>query len=363
MLQTNAVFFDGDTATSHAVELAGNGKGLTIAGPTLGTARRWHYGDLRAAEPPRPGEPLRVRHLHSPGERLVISDIATIDALNGRAPHLRGGFQPRQAARLAALGAAVLGAVVAAGYLLITVAPPAVAKIMPETWRERLATQTERMFLGEYRECRSAAGSAALQALADRLYDNPIDEEPKYSVAAYKLPVVNAFTLPGGRIAISGKLIEAASGAEEVAGVLAHELGHVVHRHPEVALVRMTGLQLLISLATGSDGGTALSNVAGIAAFLRYSRAAEEEADKYALQLMENSKVDPMGLKRFFERIRGLAGSDDKDSGGLGRQLLNIFSTHPGTRERIAKIRPLAAGPPKQVIDEGQWATLKAICN
>jgi Zn-dependent protease with chaperone function len=361
VLQAKAVFFDGETATSHQVEVTGNGEGLTITGSTIGPARHWRYSELRTTEPPRSGEPLRLRHQHSPGERLVVSDSTTFDHVNARAPHLRSGSQPRQMVRLGISIAAGITAVVGAGYMLITIAPAAVAKIMPEPWRERLGAQTERVFLGEYARCRSTAGTAALEAMARRLYDNPIDEAPRFSVAVYRMPVVNAFTLPGGRVAISAKLIEAASGAEEVAGVLAHELGHVVNRHPEVALVRVTGLQLLMSLATGSDGGTVLSNLAGITTLLHYSRAAEEAADAYALQLMENSKIDPMGLKRFFERISGRKGAGSQGSSGFAR-LLDIFSTHPGTRERIAKIRPLAEGPAQKVLAEGQWRALKAIC-
>jgi Zn-dependent protease with chaperone function len=361
MFPITAQFFDGDTATTHKVDVAADADGLTISGPTIGTIRRWNFKELHAAELPTPGEPLRLRRLISAGERLVISDGAAIESLKAAAPQILGGVRPRQAARLSLLIAAGLTAVVGVGYLLLTIAPPALARIMPERWRDRLGVQTQEAFLHKYGECRSAAGTLALNELADRLYEGSGNLAPKFNVSVYRMPVINAFALPGGRIAISGKLLEAASGPEEVAGVLAHELGHVANLHPEAALVRLAGLQLLISLVTSSDGGTLLSSVAGIATFLRYSRAAEEAADAYALEMMESSKIDPMGLKRFFERIQGTEGYDRRDSAGLG-QLLNIFSTHPGTRERIAKIKPLASGPARTVIDDVPWAALKSIC-
>jgi len=169
---------------------------------------------------------------------------------------------------------------------------------------------------------------------------------------------INAFALPGGRIVLSGKLIEVAKTPEEVAGVLAHELGHVKNRDPEAAVVRLTGMQVLISLATGSDGGTVLSNIAGLAALLRYTRSAEVKADSYALDLLNKGRIDPLGLKRFFESIKVLEEARRPRIGPLG----SIIATHPATEERIARIKPLENGPALPVMSDSQWQALKRIC-
>ena len=346
MFRITAQFFDGDTATTHRVEVASDAGGLTISGPTIGASRRWEFEELQASQPPGRGEPLRLRRSISAGERLVISDEAAIESLRKSAPQLLGAIAPRQAARYGLLIAAGLAAVLAAGYLLLTIAPPAFARIMPERWRDRLGAQTQNAFLREYGECRGAAGTKALAAMAARLYQEPGNIAPKFSVSVYEMPVINAFTLPGGRIAISGKLLEAASGPEEVAGVLAHELGHVANLHPEVAIVRLTGLQLLISLATGSDGGTLLSNVAGIATFLRYSRAAEEEADQYALAIMEAGRIDPTGLKRFFERIQSAEKS--RPARLRRREPAPQYLQHPSRDERADRQDQAACNRPAE---------------
>jgi predicted Zn-dependent protease len=254
----------------------------------------------------------------------------------------------------------VIGLLVVAGlgHLLLTVLPPVVVHMMPDAWRDRLGNQAVNRFLGTYPQCNGAAGNAALAGLVARLTASEPGQAPDISVEVRKLPVINAFTLPGGKVVLSGSLVAAASTPDEVAGVLAHELGHAHNQDPEVALVRLTGLQLLISLASGSDGGNVLSNIVGLATFLRYSRAAEERADDYAQELLQAARIDPMGLKRFFERI------EDKNRGGptLGT-LGNIFSTHPGTEARIARIKPLAGGAGRPALDERQWQDLRRICS
>jgi predicted Zn-dependent protease len=101
---------------------------------------------------------------------------------------------------------------------------------------------------------------------------------------------------------MSAGLIAKAQSPDEVAGVLAHELGHVALRHPEAAIVRVYGLQAIISIFTAGQGAETISSVAGILALLSYSREAEEEADAYASKVMDRAQIDPKGLRTFFTR-------------------------------------------------------------
>jgi beta-barrel assembly-enhancing protease len=174
------------------------------------------------------------------------------------------------------------------------------------------------------------------------------------------MKVLNAFAVPGDRIIITRELIVAATSPDEVAGVLAHEMGHVVHRDSEAQMVRVTGLQVLLSIATGSNGGGTASNMAGLAAILQYSREAERAADAFALATLTKAQIDPMGIKRFFEMVLKMEG--EQGSGTLAR-IGNMFSTHPGTEERISNIVPLPAGvTPKPPLTTEQWEALKNIC-
>ena len=124
--------------------------------------------------------------------------------------------------------------------------------------------------------------------------------------------------------------------------------------------MRVAGLQVLLSVATGTSGGTNTSSIAGLAAILRSSRDAEREADAYAVAMLGAAHIDPLGLKRFFEKVMAEEG---KSSGGALSKLGSVFSTHPGTAERVDLIKPLPSGVQlRSPLSEAQWKDLKAIC-
>jgi beta-barrel assembly-enhancing protease len=351
-------FFDGQTANAHRVEVTLDGTRLLLEGASPDLRRTWPLRRLQAADVVSADRPLRLRHEDFPGERLVLEDQAMADALKARSPQLSQRLGGAAILRFALVTTAGLLLVAAIGYGLLSMLPPAIARMMPEEWRERLGRQAEETFLGRFSECRSPQALRLLAVIGNRLYAADPDDAPDFAVRVYNLPMINAFALPGGRIVLSGKLIEVAKSPEEVAGVLAHELGHVSHRDPEAAIVRITGIQVLISLATGSDGGNVLSNLAGFAALLRYTRSAEVAADSYAIELLNKARIDPQGLKRFFESIRRLEEAARIRIGPLG----GMLATHPATEERIARIKPLANGPALPVMSQEEWQALKRIC-
>jgi beta-barrel assembly-enhancing protease len=143
-----------------------------------------------------------------------------------------------------------------------------------------------------------------------------------------------------------------------VAGVLAHEIGHVGHKHPEAQMIRVMGVQVLLSLASG--GGDTFGSAAAMLTILRYSRDAEREADAYARDMLKAAAIDPLGFKAFFESIKKETG--ELEEGTLGK-LTSIISTHPMTDERIAAIEPLPAGViARAVLNDADWRALRGIC-
>ena len=356
-MRTEGILFDGEVAADRPVTIVLEFGGLHFSGPCT-TEQVWSLAKLRAIEPPQAGQPLRLTADGHDGARLVIGDEDFKSALEQAAPHIRGGFNARRVlyqARWFVAGGACLAAVL---YLVLQLAPQMLVRVLPDSWRDRVGAQVEVSLTGGAKQCTAANGAAALTALAARLAEgNP--GLPAIAVKVYDMKVMNAFAMPGNRIVITGELIAKASSPDEVAGVLAHEMGHVVLRHSEAQLVRATGLEVLISLFTGGGGDT-IGSIAGVATILQYSRGAEAEADTFALSTLSAAKVDPLGLKHFFETVLKEEG---KSSGGTLGKIGSLIATHPGTEERIKKIEPLPPRiTPHPALGEDQWQALKKIC-
>lgn len=147
---------------------------------------------------------------------------------------------------------------------------------------------------------------------------------------------VNAFATPGGHVYVFSGLLLAAGDEAEVAGVLAHELGHLVAHHPERRLLWLFGTETLAALALGEEPHVLAQIAASFAQgglLAANSRADENEADEIAVRLTHRAGWDPRGLVRFFRRVRDLEG----DLPGL----LAWLSTHPTSTDRIERVRAM----------------------
>ncbi len=156
--------------------------------------------------------------------------------------------------------------------------------------------------------------------------------------------VVNAFALPGGYLYVNLGLIRASETESELAGVIAHEIGHVVGKHGAEQLTKQLGLSAMVELVLGKDQNQIEKIVAGIVTtgtLIKYSRDDETEADEYAVQEMYDAGIHPEGIATFFEKLLKLQKNQPS-------QIEQIFSTHPPTDERIINVRSrIAALPPK----------------
>ena len=146
---------------------------------------------------------------------------------------------------------------------------------------------------------------------------------------------VNAFAVPGGFVYVNRGLIERTTDFTELAGVLAHEIGHVEERHGVEQMERMQranlGLNVAYILLGRAPSGieSAAINIGGSAVFARYSREAENEADAVATPLLLAARIHPRGLVTMFQKL--LAEQDRNPSA-----VAQWFSTHPTTQDRIA---------------------------
>ncbi len=158
---------------------------------------------------------------------------------------------------------------------------------------------------------------------------------------------VNAFALPGGHLYINRGVLETADNEAELAGVIAHETGHVAARHgvEQASKANLINYGSIPLIFLGGIGGFAIRQAAGLAVpltFLKFSRGAEEEADRLGAQYMWAAGYDPHAMVTFFEKLEA---KEKKKPGTIAK----AFSTHPMTSDRIKEVGNLVARfPDKQ---------------
>jgi beta-barrel assembly-enhancing protease len=194
-------------------------------------------------------------------------------------------------------------------------------------------------------------GEPSVDAYLNRLVTALVSQAPgakyPYHAKAVREKQVNAFALPGGPMYVNSGLLVAARSEAELAGVMAHELSHVALRHgthqASEAYAAQTGLGILGGLLGGGDTADVLTAIGGVglnAAFLKFGRDAETEADVTGAAMMARAGYDPNALADFFGVLREEAGRDPSS-------LEAFLSDHPSPVDREARIRELARTLPR----------------
>ncbi|GLQ08038.1 M48 family metalloprotease [Sneathiella chinensis] len=159
-------------------------------------------------------------------------------------------------------------------------------------------------------------------------------------------PVVNAFALPGGYVYISRGLLALANNEAEIAGVLAHEIGHVIARHGAQRQSRATGLGLLGALAgilTQNADVFRMGQTVGGLYLAGYSRDQEFEADQLGVKYLGLAGYPREAMAGFLKRMQAHAEFQSRLAGNGGQSQFDFFATHPQTDDRIARAEQLAA--------------------
>jgi Zn-dependent protease with chaperone function/Tfp pilus assembly protein PilF len=333
-----ATYFDGKFSRKHAVNVIISGSTLKVVGRDINAnfdakgVRR----SLRVANTPR--------WLYLPGGgACVTSDNDAVDRMtrDRRYERLLHTWESRPA-----FAAIAIALVAAAVWLLIDRAVPRAvdyaAMHIPVETETALGEQTlrslEQGFLqpSKLPQARQAALRAKFDAMVQLTRDGT-----KYRLEFRASPVVgpNAFALPSGIIVMTDELVKYSNNDLEVLGVLAHELGHVHHRHTMRRLLEGSATALIIAGITG-DVASATSLAAAAPALLlqtKYSRDNEREADRYAVEMMRKANYNPGHLAAILVRMS----AKGPKRGGLPP----FMSSHPPTEERDALARAGTGAP------------------
>ena len=361
-----ARFHDGLTAQVHVVGLDHEAGTLVIRAADGNEIARWPTAELFAV-PSRKNE-LRLGANGLPtGARVVVTGREDVGRVLATLPVLteKRRQQTGREIRLAVTATVALAAVIVA-YLygvpllagrLVTLVPPAWERSLGET----VARQMEAS-LGEsngWQVCDSNPDSVANRAIARFGAAAMAGSGSPFTldITVVKSDIPNAFALPGGRVYFFSALLEQAETPDEFAGVLAHEVGHVAHRHGMEQLISTAGTGALIGFILGDMTG--ISVAAGLGATIidaRFSRDAERQADAFAAHVAERMDFNPAGLADLINRV----GADDEFA-----RVLALLSTHPLTEDRKAALeilsqqRPTGLEPP---FTTAEWRAIRSMC-
>jgi Zn-dependent protease with chaperone function len=331
-----ADYFDGRTSQAHPVEAAVEADQLRVTGEGIDFALAL---DGIAVAPPT-GRARSVvylpdaRELHS-ADRAALLELSRLipSARPERWAHL---LESRLRFALAALVVSVL--IVFAG---LRWGVPAVALLASHTlpsWMDTRIGEEALTLMDKVSLSPSKLPETRRQALAQKLAAQCAKQAcPPYRLLFRdsRLFGANAMALPGGSVVVTDALVGLARHDDEVLAVVAHELGHVQHRHSLRLALQSIGAGAILVAVTG-DIGSVTDLAAGLPSLLLqsgYSRDMEREADAYALAWLESACIAPAR----FADILGRLDDDPSDSG--------LLDSHPGTRERIEPFRTAGGCP------------------
>lgn len=343
---TSAQWYDGRTAVRHQGTARWDGAGhLALRAPTsqIDVA----LGELQFTE--TRGASRLYRRVQDDGFRLTLPAALP----PGLAAHLPSAGPYGAWIDRMGLGKAVVAFTLAstAAVALFVTAPDWLGPRIPESWERKIGTAMVGDLGG--RMCHTPAGDAAMAKLLAAV--DPGKTKVRAGVA--NIDMVNAIALPGGQVVLFSGIVTQAKSPDELAGVLAHEVGHVRERHVMTALMRQFGLSILLA-GTNSN---VTSSLAGLAS-MGYSREAEREADEYARARLAQSDISPVPTAGFFERMAKEAGepSDDESDAVIG-----WMASHPAARDRAKAFRAAADKRKmyRPVLTPQEFAALRQMCN
>jgi predicted Zn-dependent protease len=229
------------------------------------------------------------------------------------------------------------------------------APFVPAAVERRMGEAVDKQvrFVFGGRVCSNPQGQAAFAELVDKL-KRAGDVDVPFDAQVLSSPVPNAFALPGGKIYLFDGLLQKAQSPDELAGVIAHELGHVRYRDNMRRIIQTGGTSFLLGLLFGDVTGAGAVIFVGRSMFdASYSREAERRADAFTIEVMHKLGRSPRPMGELLFRVTGAQA--DKS--------ITIFASHPLTEERLATMRkedrPSAGA---EILSASQWRALKAVC-
>ena len=288
--------------------------------------------------------------------RLELRDPVSWRDIESRCPALGGpgGVRTISVLRITAWSLAATVVIIGLIWFGVPMVADRLAEALPIGWErplgEAVDKQVRAVFPGQ--PCMAPDGRAALSKLVAELQTAarlPIVPEP----VVLRSSIPNAFALPGGRIYVLSELLNRARSPDELAGVLAHEFGHVSHRDGLRRLIRDGGTAFLVGLLFGdvSGAGAGLFATRSLLS-AAYARDIEAGADTFAITVMHRLGRPTAPLGELLVRLTG-----------PGEAQLSLLQDHPLTPDRVRRLQQEDTTPPgPDLLDQAAWRALRRVC-
>lgn len=248
-----------------------------------------------------------------------------------------------------------LAGLLAAGLLLVGCSQNAETgraqfAVIPDEALTQMADQAWSDLRAQTPPAADPAAQARLEQIGWKIVEASGRTDLAWEFVVFDRPEINAFVLPNGKVAAFKGLMDFVRDDDELAGVLGHEVGHVLARHPSERVsqqmaveVGVGALQAILANGDYAEHASEIAGVLGMGAtygvILPYSRNHELEADRVGVDLAQRAGMDPAGAVRFFERMAS--------EGAAQPQPPEVLSTHPADGPRLAALREAVAALPK----------------
>jgi Zn-dependent protease with chaperone function len=340
MIVLRGFFYDGATSTQLPADcrVYDNGAVHVHAAEGGGALLRLPRFELKAS----PRLARTRRYLYFPqGQTFATEDHRAVDALVAR-------FQKRSWLHVVHLlesrkryllicGAAMLAILWAAGRYGVPGTARVVAQHLPPAVVQNVGRQTlDLLDRSLFKASRlDPAEQERLQAHFQPLVQAHADLNLRVLFRSGGRLGANAFALPSGAVIFTDEMVRLARSDDELLAVLAHEAGHVAHRHGLQRIIQDSLLALAVRAVTGDVTGTSelFLGLPVVLTELAYSREFEREADQYALDYLRSNAVSPRNFANLMRRLQQEKLPEGPEASG---RWSNYLSTHPSTEERLA---------------------------
>ncbi len=361
-----ADFFDGISAVSHRVSFEIDDVARTIVIRWPGALPLvWAIDELREIPDQADQNKLVLTSMTRPLARLILFGETEIAVLRHRAPKLTAKPPVRGKGRVMAWAAAAITSVFVIVFGLVPIMADQLARILPTRGERALGEATLEQIQSALSDeflpvsfCWTQEGEEALEAMLARLGSDELDLPYPVTVSVLDHEMKNAFALPGGQIVFFRGMLDAASSPDEIAAVLAHEVGHVAARDPTRIALRSAGSLGVLGLLFGDfAGGAVVLFLVEQLIQADYSRDAEAAADAFGIELLLDADIDPGALGTLFQNLR----NDFGESEGIAAH----FTSHPALGDRIAAAEAASARLSARLpsLTDGAWQALRTICD